>query len=116
MNKNIALAGIATTIVAGVLAAPVAASAATVSPKVVSTTSCGEVKVALKNFPVQAKSNSVQATIDGTKVVDYRFGSTYSFVFYVGTRSAHTVTVNTTDRTGVKTTQVIKTVRCSFPS
>jgi uncharacterized membrane protein len=117
MIKSVALAGIATTIVAGVLAAPLAASAGTTTAaKVTSSSSCGELKVTMKGFPAKAGSNSVKATLDGTTVVDYRFGSTYSFVFYVDNARSHNVTVKVTDRSGAKTTQTIKMVRCSFAS
>ena len=110
MNSKIIFAGLATAIVtAGVVATVPAQAATTVS----STSSCGEVRVALAGYSSAPKSNTVKAALDGTTLVNYKFASQYSFVFFTDERVAHVVTVKVTAQDGTKVTKTIKTKPCA---
>jgi hypothetical protein len=115
MNKNIVLAGFATSIVAASLTSSLAASAATNSSAatIKATTSCGKIKVDLTGFSSFRTNSTVTATLDGTKVIDHRFTSTYSFVFYADSASAHTIQVRATNRDGRPLTKSITTSICT---
>lgn len=117
MNKNIVFAGFAASIVAASLTSSLAASAATNSStaSIKATTSCGEIKVNLKGFSSVARNNTrAVATLDGTKVVDHKFSTSYSFTFYVDNRTAHTVNVKVMDRNGTAATKTFQLAPCTI--
>jgi hypothetical protein len=115
MNKNIVLAGFAASIVAASLTSSLAAGAATNSnaKSIKATTSCGEIKVNLSGFTNLRSSNRAIASLDGTKVVDHKFASTYSFVFYADEAYAHTVKVSVADRAGQVTSKTFRMAPCT---
>lgn len=113
MNKNIVLAGFAATIVTASLTSSLVAGAATTTvPSIKATTSCGSIKVDLSGFSAVPNSNRAIASLDGTKVIDHKFSSTYSFVFYVDNASKHAVKVDVTDSSGHVTAKTFALGTC----
>ncbi len=111
MKSKTVLAGVAAAIVTAGVVIPLPANAATATAT--TTTTCGAFRGTLENYNPAKKSNRVQATLDGTLVIDYRFPSSYTFVLFFDEKTPHVVTMKVTAKNGKRVNKTIKIKPCS---